>query len=104
MRSKAGLDIPADSGEAGVGANIGTTSGAVEGGLDSRKVCHVPTAHAYPGRILGVGLWSQASIPKDTKNPPVQRHRTHRRRYPNLRRDAGPACQIPDGGIGEVVA
>jgi hypothetical protein len=31
MRSKAALDMPADSGEAGVGANIGCVSGAVVG-------------------------------------------------------------------------
>ena len=42
--------------------------------------------------------------PQDSHHAPIQRHRTDRRRYQELRGDAGPACQIPDGRTGEVAA
>src|SRR3981189_1956762 len=51
MRSKAALDIPADSGEAGVGTNIRTGLRGVEACLDSRKVCPVPIAVCLPRAI-----------------------------------------------------
>jgi hypothetical protein len=44
--------MPADSGEAGGGANIGTISGSLRASLDSRKICRVESDKgAGQGRV-----------------------------------------------------
>ena len=97
--------MPADSGEAGVGARhrIGLRKQAQAALIAEKRACS-NRGPAYLGRIAGVGLRPQWRNPQDNNNAPIQRHRTHRRRHPQLRGGARPAGQIPHGGTGEVAA
>src|ERR1700721_1252395 len=70
MRSKAALDMPADSGVSGVGASI---AAYLRGGLFwlsranliAEKRAAIQSRCAYPGRAAGVGSRPQSRTPQD---------------------------------------
>src|ERR1700721_2718831 len=70
MRSKAALDMPADSGVSGVGASIGAY---LRGGLFwlsranliDRKRAAIQSRWGSPGRAVGVGSRPQSRTPQD---------------------------------------